>query len=72
MIYESPDGGKTVYAREVGTIRDWDLEVWQSQAKQANDYSLFHKVFIAANVDPDIKDLLDQAKALYMLRHADQ
>lgn len=67
MIYESPDGGKTVHAREFGKSREWDVEVWESQARQAADFELFREIWSKGRTDPQIAAILDQAKTLYLL-----
>lgn len=71
MIYESPDGGKTVYAREAGTTREWDAEAWESQARQREDWELFTIIYYASLTNSALRDILDQAKALYLLSRQD-
>jgi len=71
-IYESPDGGKTIYEREFGKTREWSKEVWESQARQAEEWNLFTAMWHARHTDPDIATLLEQAKSLYLLRKEQQ
>lgn len=71
VIYESPDGGKTVHAREAGTIREWDAKAWESQARQREEWDLFTAIYEESHANPAIKDILDQAKALYLLSRQD-
>ena len=64
-IYESPDGGKTVYARQIGTnerrlIISDDSENW--------NYYLLHKNWDElAKENPAIKEALEQLKVLETL-----
>lgn len=67
MVYESPDGGKTVRAREFGEHAKWDTEVWESQACQAREFKLFTEIWMKGRTDPQIGALLDQARTLYLL-----
>lgn len=72
-IYESPDGGKTVFARPFGKPRDasqWN-EVYESQTRQAKEHLLWQRILEARHGDADIAVLLDQARSLYLLRHGD-
>jgi hypothetical protein len=81
VIYESPDGGKTVYAR-IGRMKskmpvddDWydeAMRVWRSQEEQKRDYLLLSKIWMAAKHDIDLAAILDQAKALYLLKRTQE
>ena len=71
-IYESPDGGKTVYARPamgnkrilVGTHNPDLME----QAKRANRLlSIFRK----SSEDTTLRDALEALEALYILKYGD-
>ena len=77
-IYESPDGGATVYVR-IGDARfninevtpgwiDAALERYQSKAAELREADLWRRVVEARHSDKDIADLLDQARQLYLLR----
>ena len=72
LIYESPDKGKTVYAREFGHLPGSTIAkntaVYESQALQANEVKLWHDIQRAAETDPDLRELLDQAIMLYQLK----
>lgn len=69
-IYESPDGGKTVYARKTGETKrtlveqpDWH-EINTRSAQHAIKWS---NILVEANNNKPLKDLLDQAETLYEL-----
>lgn len=71
-IYESPDGGKTVYARPfmsderiIVATQNSDL---MENAKRANR---FLAIFRKANEDPTINDLLNQLEELYILKYGE-
>lgn len=80
-IYESPDGGKTVYVRMGGeriALEDldqrWiDLQLAHHRDRQQIDRErkIWQQVLAARNHDPDIRDLLEQAKTIYLLRRED-
>ena len=80
LIYESPDGGKTVYARESGKVerklvgysyeRDpLDYRNYQSTPAESQ---LWHEIRIAARTDKNLQDALDRVKILYYLTHPDK
>lgn len=71
LIYESPDGGKTVYAREYGSstrtllnkddaeyIKGIEVGKWQNRIKDIVELS--HTV-------PALKDQLDKLHEIYLL-----
>ena len=78
-IYESPDGGKTVFARignkrkqmpvEQHVLDGWIAEVNKMMAETA-EYNLWLEVVRAAQQDDDLRRILDQARTLYLLKKA--
>jgi hypothetical protein len=69
-IYESPDGGKTVYIRDFGQT-DRHLISGNNNLlspKNGEQLSLLRDVIRAAETDPDLRELLDQAIMLYQLK----
>jgi hypothetical protein len=73
-IYESPDGGKTVYAREVGSDKRFivkqDPEIAERQkiAVRANRLMTILKL---SRTDTTLKDALEALEALYILKYND-
>jgi len=68
-IYESPDGGHTVYARKFGEtertlIKQDENSGYTSNAHRAIKWS---NILVEANDNKPLKDLLDQAETLYEL-----
>jgi len=73
-IFESPDGGQTVYRREFGQTqrelhsisdekRRWDLQVEEEM--------LWVKIAQASRTNPALKSVLDQARVIYELSRHD-
>ena len=72
VIYESPDGGKTVYVREPGSPVQSRTLAWESEdAKDLREQILEDKLWgtirRAAKTNPTIKRALDEAIMLYNL-----
>jgi hypothetical protein len=66
-IFESPDGGKTVYAREVGSTarrevkRDYDLHA------RIKEDELWGNIRRAAETNPTLQEALERVKITYYL-----
>jgi hypothetical protein len=72
-IYESPDGGDTVYAREHGKTER--VMIGQNtRAKSLIDKiqedKLWGEIRRMATTDPGLANLLDQAKVYYQLKRS--
>lgn len=70
VIYESPDGGETVYVREHGSAQ----RQLHSQSPRAIDIhaqlkedQLWGQIRRAAKTNPALQDVLEQAKVIYQL-----
>ena len=72
-IYESPDGGHTVYRRQIGqspsereihSISDDE----QDRLLQFKEDKLWKEIRQAARTDPVLKDLLDRAIIYHQLK----
>ena len=74
MIYESPDGGLTVYAREHGSDtrqmikQDPRIAQRDKVAKRSNRLLTILKL---AETDDTLKDALEALEALYILKYGD-
>ena len=70
IIYESPDGGETVYVRESGSAMR-QLYSESSQVKsirsRIQEDQLWHEIRLAAKTNSAINDILEQAIILYKL-----
>ena len=65
LIYESPDGGKTVYAREVGHM-DRNL-VKSDQSDPFTHHNVWRDIVAASEHNPALREVLDQAIMIYKL-----
>lgn len=74
LIYESPDGGKTVYAREVCSgkrylvSKDPELVERENVAMRANRLITILRL---AKTDKTLADAINQLEALYILKYGD-
>ena len=70
-IYESPDGGDTVYAREPGKterVMIGQNTRAKSRVEQLEEDKLWGEIRRLAKTDPGLADLLDRAKVYYQLK----
>jgi hypothetical protein len=71
-IFESPDGGHTVYRRHPGKL-DREMVTIDSHAQDKIDTlkedKLWGNIRRAAKSDPALKEMLDQVKVYYELKH---
>ena len=73
-IYESPDGGKTVYAREMGSDKRFivkqDNSVIERQQTAMRSNRLL-TILKKSQTDATLKDALEALEALYILKYND-
>jgi hypothetical protein len=71
-VFESPDGGHTVYRRHVGKL-DREMVSMDSFAQDKLDTlkedKLWGGIRRAAKTDPALNEMLDQVKVYYELKH---
>jgi hypothetical protein len=71
-VFESPDGGHTVYRRHPGKL-DREMVTIDSYAQDKLDTlkqdKLWGNIRRAAKSDPALKEMLDQVKVYYELKH---
>lgn len=71
-IFESPDGGKTVYRREIGSdqrqLHSVEPEL-DEMLKQWADNRLWDDIVRVSKTDAALKDLVDQVKVYYKLKY---
>jgi hypothetical protein len=69
-IYESPDGGKTVFSREVGSYErnfEWEdpeEKVVKERLRQRKEWDL---ILNAAKHNPSLQEAIDRVKIIYHL-----
>lgn len=64
-IYESPDGGKTVYEREFGSTQRQQI-ISEGQADLL-EHQLWHEIRMAAKTNPALQKAMSRVKMLYRL-----
>ena len=73
-VYESPDGGKTVYAREIGSDKRFivkqDNSVIERQQTAMRSNRLL-TILKKSQTDATLKDALEALEALYILKYND-
>jgi len=70
VIYESPDGGETIYVRESGSLQR-QLHSQSPKAmnlqEQLKEDQLWGQIRRAAKTNPALQDALEQVKVIYQL-----
>jgi hypothetical protein len=71
-IYESPDGGDTVYRRRFGDIQRELHSISDKKRSQIDNLrkdKLWGDIHRAAQSDPVLKDMLDRVEIYYALKN---
>lgn len=71
LIYESPDGGKTVYARKRGSLDrhlHWEDPVWKKEQELSTRWMKLKEAVFMADSDPTLNDALTKLEMLYALK----
>lgn len=71
-IYESPDGGKTIYRRRrnaMADTREIIQETMESHHVRLKKQALWTNILQQALTDSELKDLLDRAEVYYKLKY---
>ena len=71
-IFESPDGGHTVYRRHPGKLDREMVSIdshAQDKIESLKEDKLWGNIRRAAKLDPALKEMLDQVKVYYELKH---
>ena len=75
-IYESPDGGQTVYAREHGSDRKYIVKSQESlnAARETlrKRVERLLTILVLSETDITLKDSLEQLEVLYILKYGDE
>ena len=66
-VYESPDGGQTIYERDVGSSERTLIKENTSMRDQVREQQLWHEIRIAARTNVALADILEQAVMVYAL-----
>lgn len=68
LIYESPDGGQTIYQRELGRQRRRQISGTATQAL-AGRRLLWTEILLAAEADSELQHMIQQVEVYYTLRY---
>jgi len=75
-IYESPDGGKTVYVREFGSptrvMTQSSIEDKLKSLVKNNEERQWRDILKAAETNAELAELIAQVKILYLLSKEDE
>jgi hypothetical protein len=66
-IYESPDGGDTVYRRRSGSVDREMIQEGPLRKKMLRN-QLWRDIFTSAESDPVLKDMLDRVEIYHRLK----
>jgi hypothetical protein len=66
-IYESPDGGDTVYRRMVGSVDREMIREGPLRKKMLRN-QLWRDIFTSAESDPVLQDMLDRVEIYHRLK----
>ena len=66
-IYESPDGGDTVYRRRPGSVHREMIQEGPLRKKMLRN-QLWQDIVASAESDPVLKDMLDQIEIYHRLK----
>ena len=69
-VFESPDGGRTVYARNPGSTKrelHWQDPKLQQELKDLERSKRWVEIFQARRDDPELDHLCEQVEILYEL-----
>lgn len=64
-IYESPDGGKTVFARAMNSKKRTIIK--SEGVDDLADFTLWNEIRIAAKTNPSLQKVVSQVKLIYRL-----
>jgi len=66
-VYESPDGGQTIYERDVGSSERTLIKENTSLISQIREDQLWGNIRREAKTNKTLADILEQAKMVYAL-----
>jgi hypothetical protein len=66
LIYESPDGGRTIYSRDIGSIEK-KLIYESSEILISRRWTDFQDIIKLAETEPSLNDAIEKVEMLYAL-----
>ena len=70
VIYESPDGGKTVYSRKSGSLKrtlHWEDPEHKRKQEALNRWADLKEAVLLADTNVTLNDAIEKVEALYIL-----
>jgi hypothetical protein len=67
VIYESPDGGKTIYSRRAGSGEREMVKMDEHRANRALKFATWNGILELAEREPALRDAVEKAEMLYEL-----
>lgn len=66
VVYESPDGGHTVYSRRMGSL---EKQLVRSEIRSLThgEMQTWYDILLAAKENPALAELVDKARTFYFL-----
>ena len=71
LIYESPDGGKTIYSRKSGSL-DRTMIREDPERKNINKWHEWKEILKLAETEPSLANAISKAEMLYVLLKKEQ
>ena len=72
MIFESPDGGKTIYGRLAHDTQREELTPHNPQQMELNNlWIMWRDILMASKTNSTLRDALDRAQIIYELSRND-
>lgn len=75
LVYESPDGGKTIYARKRGSTSRhlfYEDPAFKKERELNERWIKLKEIVFMANDDPSLNDALNTLEILYALKKNEQ
>lgn len=73
MIFESPDGGRTIYGRLAHTVQRQELNPLDPKVNEINNlWFAWRDILTASKTNPALKEALDRAQVIYELSRHDK
>jgi hypothetical protein len=73
MIFESPDGGTTIYGRMPHVTQRQELNPLDPEQQEINNlWFMWRDILTASRTNPGLKEALDRARVIYELSRNDK
>ena len=73
MIFESPDGGQTIYGRLEHSLQRQELDILNPEQQELNNlWFAWRDILLASRNNTALKEVLDRAQVIYELSRHDK